>query len=147
MTSTDTKSSLACAAFEDTWSHQRRKRRTAQRELIKKHNETLCNGHLTTSESSFEETSPKRSKKDVEGSQDVDKIEIKESPVTQNDTRIESSASQTQVGTSQAFPLLECTVTLKSIGQSIVLEILRTGGSSGRDTVHQVLQYFKNKLK
>ncbi|XP_046389732.1 U6 small nuclear RNA (adenine-(43)-N(6))-methyltransferase [Ischnura elegans] len=139
-------------AWRNTWAKQRHKRRLAQGRAKEPSGENAGKegGDVSTGSdggpvgdlnSSLESSPPpvKRSRLDSD---------ISEEGVPKAEDVISSSTSGGASGTpNKGLPLLKASLVVKCVESDIVIEMAWLEGLSGRDAVHQVLQYIKNNLK
>lgn len=137
--------SYCVTAYENTWSNQRRKRRqgiisnvdhsvmSLVLPVIKILDEEACST-VSTSDSS----STKRSYESTDdNSEEVTK---RKKVALGGDADSEATAELIP-------PLLKATVVVRKVSSEINVEMVWLEGTSGRDVIHQVLQYVKNNLK
>ncbi|KAG8224346.1 hypothetical protein J437_LFUL004302 [Ladona fulva] len=142
----------AVTAWKDTWSKQRQKRRAMQRK--KEEPEAICNGNNEESKASDSQ--------EVSKSGDLSSVECRDRDpcLPSKRPRLESDSS-TSEGVSisgntssevekcenvTVRPLLKASLVIRRSCSEIFLELTWLDGSCGRDTLHQVFQYFKNHL-
>jgi len=122
--------SLKCTAMENTWSNQRRKRRAALiSEKVTDGNSCSVNG-AGPNKGEIEETTTSA------GAWKKPKIEHSCVPDLERHTN----------GATEQIPVVECLLMLRLSDSELLFEIQYTGGSLGKDSVQQILQYFKNRL-
>nr|CAG4643884.1 EOG090X04JL [Lepidurus arcticus] len=112
-------------AARNTWSHDRRRRRR-----IKRDSETW--------ETSFEETKTAELEKPRTNEAETDEPPLKRPKTDQN-----GDTGSTQEGNSIA---LRCSLQIQQAGPTIALHFNWLEGELGREAMHQVLQYLKNRL-
>ncbi|GLH03479.1 U6 small nuclear RNA (adenine-(43)-N(6))-methyltransferase [Gryllus bimaculatus] len=163
---------IEATALKNTWSHQRRKKRQADK--LGDHSSSLNIEEKDVNANKFEESCINFKR----GTDDFNQEEMtnKKMKIEQNDSAkaispsenfvLDYNSSDSKINNekcstgdvdeslkpksneeSSTIPLLETTIFIRSIASEIHVEILWRGGTGGRESMHQVLQYIKNKLK
>lgn len=131
---------LQTTAKENTWSHQRRKRREQMRQQnmqmskdgINKSEEKMELDISTTSTDSTESTNSNNRNNKRNRDEESDEEEYYNNKRTK---------------TVEEKVYLQLTLIIRKLDQDFFLEMIWNQGLAGKDTVQQVMQYFKNNYK
>lgn len=151
---------LKMVATENTWSHQRRKRRQKLRSGEDGAKQSRDDGDSHPESPKKENTASENhdnTKSADMGSTDnnVEEMEVdseKKSPEKTEKQGDNSSMSPSKMEMMDISIedveeyLIKCSISVKKDSDDILLEIVAEGGEN-RENLHQIMQYFKNKLK
>lgn len=133
---------LKVTATENTWSHARRRRREQQR----KQEPIPADQNGGHSTSNVLNTSTEDTAMDIDTSSES----IGHKRPRSNDSDDEgyyNNIKKLKVSSTNEEIYLKITLVLRRLASEYHLEMSWIEGSAGRDTVHQVMQYFKNNWK
>ncbi|XP_071446343.1 U6 small nuclear RNA (adenine-(43)-N(6))-methyltransferase isoform X2 [Hetaerina americana] len=146
-------------AWRNTWSKQRHKRRVAQGKSKEEAGEE-AGGRGQGPEAQGEDGCEPLAVSNPEGSKDSSSSPPNKRPRLETELPVDSgsgsrggaelqssSRGDTFVMDKGGLPLLKASLVVKCVSSDIILEMAWLEGLSGRDAVHQVLQFFKNNLK
>lgn len=131
---------LHVTATENTWSHARRRRREQQRKQTMPADQN--GGHRTN----VLNTSTEDTAMDIDTSSESIGHKRHRSDDS-DDEGYYNNIKKLKVTSTNEEVYLKITLVLRRLASEFHLEMSWIEGSAGRDTVHQVMQYFKNNWK
>ena len=140
-------------AREKSWQNQRRAKREGKRKLTGEENKEECKVRKTTDldcKGKFSEKTEDSESLNRDNNIEESLLrEISSSDRNQSNNAVVQSETQTcenNATKSPSVPVLECDLTVKWSGDKVILDVAYIDGEAGRDGVHQICQFIKNKL-
>lgn len=141
---------VQATAYTNTWSKQRRKRREEKMEKPENEGEKSPSCKKFRVDPGVESQEAQVVQQSTQTGQHCVSVEPSAIPVEQ--TLVKANEKPCTV-VEQPSPLqqgpclLQIQLVVRSIADEVHLELTWSGGTSGRDTLHQVLQFIKNHLR
>ena len=137
--------SAKISAAGKTWQNQRRMKRERKRKMVENSDEDCLVKKMRNG---------KYSEMDASGDQDNTNLKVEDALLneilsadnTQANTECAPEAEEAEVPVAPAVSVLECALSVRWSGEKVVMDLSYLEGEAGRDGVHQLAQFVKNKI-